>query len=241
MSHWKIKSAKGLSVLDRIKIKADCQEVPQFFLCNPNENAGDQDLYEEYLKRPLLLNSFTLWPFIRGRDNHHKEVSPVWVPVRSQRKIRTLTLFTWDYFQYFFFLSEAVFMSSPVAFHWSVCKHGIFSEMNPCAQVFSPSHLLFPADSHSWKNSCLRGLVVALQGPTWAPFGLSRPLLMSLSLILLPPAGQMFICEAADKRKKSSPFPQKCKDRGHCWEWHIWSVFSSDLRQWTAVMWSIVL
>lgn len=94
-------------------------------------------------------------------------------------------------------------MYSLSAFHCSVCRHGIFSKMNPCAQVFSPSHLLFPADSQSWKNSCLHGLVVALQGPTWAPFGLSWPLLMSLSLILLPPAGQMFICEAADKEKKA--------------------------------------
>lgn len=143
-------------------------------------------------------------PFLRWRDNLHRQT---WVPVRSLKgEIGALITFCHvKYFQVFLFQLEAVFMSSPGVFHCRVCRHGIFSKMNPCAQVFSPSHLLFPADFQSWKNSCLHGLAVALQGPTWAPFGLSWPLLMSLSLILLPPAGQMFICEAADKGKKNLP------------------------------------
>lgn len=44
--------------------------------------------------------------------------------------------------------------------------------------------------------------------PSLAPFGLSWPLLMSLSLILHPPADQMFISDAADQRGGKQEIPQ---------------------------------
>lgn len=96
----------------------------------------------------------------------------------------------------------------------------------------SPNHPLFHADSESQENGFFCGLVAALQGPAWAPFGLSWPLSPCWCLYPLsssPPAGQMFICNAADKEKASHSHSHGKRNSYHPPS----QIFSNDQGQWT--------